>query len=649
MGVPFAGLVAVGVSAATITWGLAPIAGAEASLAVSATAPSASPASLAATHRPAKIPTITVDWRHALSAVHQQILGVNMDYFHNGRSIWDAKHDRPVKRVVARLHRTDVQLIRYPGGISANLFDWKKSVGPHPGCQIDGRYTARGYRAFTSGLAYGPDENEELARAAGAGVAIMVPFVTGTPSDAADWVEYMNSPANTPGNPNGGIDWAQRRADNGHPGPYHVQRWEVGNEQRIPKQRYWMSSSRAGALHQYVHGAAPRISLEPLGKDCDHPTSGTPSNGKPHQVFDVLYPPMSPTGVIVKIRGQRWTRTAHLSSAGANDHVYAIEPKAGHVVFGDGRHGAIPPRGAVVRASYRSVHASVFSIMRAMSDVDPSIQTCVSWGLRDFVNAARGHRYGCFTAHAYTHFVRLKQDHWANPLEGHDRHMLGADKEREVVARLMRRLPAHTRLPLTEFGSLRGDSKTYPSWQASMTRALYMATQWINWLELDIPWATGGALASANLRGLLGPGPDFTLSSEAIARTAVAPMFKAGGHRLRVVVRRNPVRTPHLHDGSYQALKVAATHGRDGNLYLLVVNRLPLQNEAVTTRVLLHGFSSQGKAGFRRVAGRSFQSWNRPGRKNSVNLVRHLRHIGRTQFRATFPPHSVTLIRISRR
>ncbi|MDQ1632756.1 MAG: alpha-L-arabinofuranosidase, partial [Frankiaceae bacterium] len=443
MRVPFAGLVAVGVSAATITWGLAPLPSADASTAPSPGIATAPPASPAAKPRPRKIPTITVDWRHTRSAVHQQILGVNMDYFHNGRSIWDAKHDRPVKRVVARLHRTDVQLIRYPGGISANLFNWKKSIGPHPGCQIDGRYRSGGYRAFTSGLAYGPDENEELARAAGAGVAIMVPFVSGTPSDAADWVEYMNSPANKPGNPNGGIDWAQRRADNGHPGPYHVQRWEVGNEQRIPKQRYWMSSSRAGALHQYVHGASPRISLEPLGKECDHPNSGKPSNGKANQVFDVLYPPMSPTGVIVKIRGQRWTRTQHLQSAGPNDRVYAIEPKSGHVVFGDGKHGAIPPRGAVVRTSYRSVHAGVFSIMRAMSRVDPSIQTCVSWGLRDFVNAARGHRYGCFTAHAYTHFVRLKQDHWANPLEGHDRHMLGADKEREVVARLMRRLPAH--------------------------------------------------------------------------------------------------------------------------------------------------------------------------------------------------------------
>jgi alpha-N-arabinofuranosidase len=647
MGSPRAGLVTTGTVIATFFLGLA-------SPAAYGAATPAGPSPATAESGRGRITTITVDWRHPRTAVHDQVLGVNMDYFHDGRGIWDAKRNRPVLRVVKRLHRTSVRMIRYPGGIAGNLFDWKKAVGRHPGCQIDGRVADDGFQAFTSGLGYGPDENEQLARAAGSKVAIMVPFITGTPADAADWVEYMNAPANRPGNPNGGVDWAQRRADNGHPGAYHVQRWEVGNEQRNFKQRYWMSPERPLALSQYVHGASPRIALEPVGKECSHPFRGVPSDGSANQVFDVLYPPMSPTGVIVKIRGERWTRTSDLATAGRNAQVYKVLPSSGHIVFGDGRHGAIPPRGAVVRTSYTSVHAGVFSIMRAMHAVDPSIQTCVSWGLRTFVQEARGHPYDCFTAHAYTHFKRLDHTHWANALEGHDRHMLGADSERRIVGALQRSLPGRTRLPLTEFGSLWGDNSTYPTWPASMTRALYMATGWVNWLELNLPWTTGGVLSTGNLRGLLGPGSDFTLSAEAVARTAVAPLFKAGGHLLRVIVRRNPVRTPHLSAkersyygaGSYNALKVAATHSRDGNLYLLVVNRLPLKNEAVTTRVLLHGFTSRGKAGLRRVTGASFRSWNRPGHQPGVVLVRQNRSIGHTQFRQTFPPHSITLLRI---
>lgn len=43
-----------------------------------------------------------------------------------------------------------------------------------------------------------------------------------TPQDAADEVEYLNGSADT--------KWGRLRAKNGHPEPYHVKYWEVGNE-----------------------------------------------------------------------------------------------------------------------------------------------------------------------------------------------------------------------------------------------------------------------------------------------------------------------------------------------------------------------------------------------------------------------------------
>ena len=45
---------------------------------------------------------------------------------------------------------------------------------------------------------------------------------TGTMQDAADWVEYCNGTMNTA--------WANLRRKNGHPEPYNVKYWGLGNE-----------------------------------------------------------------------------------------------------------------------------------------------------------------------------------------------------------------------------------------------------------------------------------------------------------------------------------------------------------------------------------------------------------------------------------
>jgi len=46
--------------------------------------------------------------------------------------------------------------------------------------------------------------------------------------------------------------------------------------------------------------------------------------------------------------------TAQMRAAARSSHVYALEPDAGAVRFGNGRHGARPPTGALVRVRYRS-------------------------------------------------------------------------------------------------------------------------------------------------------------------------------------------------------------------------------------------------------------------------------------------------------
>ncbi|HEX3989350.1 MAG TPA: alpha-L-arabinofuranosidase C-terminal domain-containing protein [Verrucomicrobiae bacterium] len=79
----------------------------------------------------------------------------------------------------------------------------------------------------------GIDEFCQFCELIEAAPLICVSFADG-PQSAHDLVEYCNGAANT--------EWGGKRAANGHPAPYHVQYWEVGNE---------INSNDAGYLDQF--------------------------------------------------------------------------------------------------------------------------------------------------------------------------------------------------------------------------------------------------------------------------------------------------------------------------------------------------------------------------------------------------------------
>ena len=122
-------------------------------------------------------------------------------------------------------------VLRYPGGLTANNFDWKQGMGPIT--ERDPNYGGTGIPQT-----FGTDEFLQYCEELGA-EAIFVVNVSingkraGTVQGAADWVEYCNSPADG-SNPGGGTDWAALRAANGHKEPYGVKYWELGNEETYP-------------------------------------------------------------------------------------------------------------------------------------------------------------------------------------------------------------------------------------------------------------------------------------------------------------------------------------------------------------------------------------------------------------------------------
>ncbi|NOX56892.1 MAG: hypothetical protein GXP27_21115 [Planctomycetes bacterium] len=120
--------------------------------------------------------------------------------------------------IVRMIRDSRLPLLRWPGGNFASGYHWKDGIGP-----VDDR-PIRLNRPWNMPEPnhVGTDEFMRFCELVGAKPMICVNAGDGTPEEAADWVEYCNGPATSP--------MGKRRAANGHPEPYRVQYWEIGNE-----------------------------------------------------------------------------------------------------------------------------------------------------------------------------------------------------------------------------------------------------------------------------------------------------------------------------------------------------------------------------------------------------------------------------------
>ncbi|AGP52336.1 hypothetical protein [Streptomyces rapamycinicus] len=227
--------------------------------------------------------------------------GVNgAKWYDDAYGMWDSEHNRPAPGIVGKIKQSGIGMIRYPGGTSSNLFNWKGAIGPLE----DRTRQVEGKQGATVDSRFGPDEYMAFIRQVGAAPEIMAPFANSTPEEIADWVAYMNAPQ--------GTKWGDLRAENGHPEPYGVRYWEIGNELFGKHQRYWMT---------------------------------------------------------IRLGDTTWREVANLTSAGADDRVYAFDPRSGTSHFGDltaqihehgkeGAYVAVSEGGALFFGKNRGAEAS---------------------------------------------------------------------------------------------------------------------------------------------------------------------------------------------------------------------------------------------------------------------------------------------------
>ena len=162
-------------------------------------------------------------------------------------------------------------VMRYPGGLYGNFFHWQETIGP---------LTQRKKQSVNGEL---PDQVPQLgvdeflrflSNVAGCEALMIVniskssQWKDGTAKEAAAWVAYCNAMPDN--NHPLGVDetdrdwktagyWAAQRAHNGHPMPYHVKYWELGNELNQAVPAVYKSKEYLLTAEEYAQRAADFI------------------------------------------------------------------------------------------------------------------------------------------------------------------------------------------------------------------------------------------------------------------------------------------------------------------------------------------------------------------------------------------------------
>jgi alpha-L-arabinofuranosidase len=121
--------------------------------------------------------------------------------------------------VVAALKELKVPNVRWPGGCFADQYHWRKGIGPRDKRPATVN-SAWGDVIDTN--AFGTDEFMDFIQQIGSTPYVSINIGSGTPQEAAEWLEYMTAAAPTA--------LAKERAANGHPEPYTVGFLGIGNE-----------------------------------------------------------------------------------------------------------------------------------------------------------------------------------------------------------------------------------------------------------------------------------------------------------------------------------------------------------------------------------------------------------------------------------
>ncbi len=175
--------------------------------------------------------TARLDPYHVVADIDRRIFGGFVE--HLGRHIYDGIFEPGHPAADADGFRTDVvelvkelgvSTIRYPGGNFVSGYRWEDGIGPVD--QRPRRLDLAWHSTETNEV--GLHEFQQWLDLVGSDLMLAVNLGTRGTQEALDVLEYANSAATTA--------WTEQRAANGHPEPFAVTMWCLGNEMDGPWQ-----------------------------------------------------------------------------------------------------------------------------------------------------------------------------------------------------------------------------------------------------------------------------------------------------------------------------------------------------------------------------------------------------------------------------
>lgn len=635
--------------------------------------------------------------------VSKYLFGANLLWAFGAEGAFDTTTGSFYPGFVSLLRRLGVTMLRYPGGTTSDSFNWESAIGPSQDRRPNEPYGMQA--ASVSRICcvldgpepstVGPDEFGRLLDETGAEGTITVNFVTGTAREAADFVAYMTAPVSShpSDNPDEASYWSALRARNGHPAPYNVPYWEVGNEQVFPGQYGWRSGTVValgpgagrcppGQLPTclYAFGGTTSFTKEMVGTMADDRPSASYSTGAPDQEFYVYFPPVVPHTAKVYVGGRPWTEVgpADLATAGPRAKDYSLGRATGVISFGDGTHGEIPPAGTKVTVSYESgPHGGFVEFYRAMKAMNPHVEICESEETDTAFLQVMGHKYpyDCVELHEYA-----RPGDVLSPLSQYEEQLMTVPAAQGATLTALQeqvRRYSGRRIPvlITEYGQLAAPVPAAdPHFNLSLYEGLLIGAQVMEWARHGVPVAEKYLLDSAPFAVHITTAVDIKQTKleqvlqadRAIVRTGLSVdsamiahqgsdfvaeptgqvlglMASLAGAELLASSTR---KTPTMGSGAVEApgLWVTAALSRDGQLEVVVINAEP--TDIVTARVVLRGLRHSSQVRAYLLDGPSAGAYNTATHPRLVRTTATTAKVGAASFVWRFPAHSLSLLEL---
>src|SRR5262245_61209622 len=168
---------------------------------------------------------VSIDASKPGAKIDRNIFGQFAEHLGTGiyEGAWVGRHStipntRGIRNdVVAALKALKVPNVRWPGGCFADEYHWRKGIGADRPAALNPNWGG-----VIEDNTFGTHEFMDFMDQIGSEAYVSLNVGSGTPQEAAEWLEYMTTDQPT--------TLGRERAANGHPAPYKVAYLGIGNE-----------------------------------------------------------------------------------------------------------------------------------------------------------------------------------------------------------------------------------------------------------------------------------------------------------------------------------------------------------------------------------------------------------------------------------